>query len=119
MLLTISSFGLSLEGLQLSYTLDSQTTTVQFDACATCTLLKAAGIIEDFTTDRNGEPVILYSDSYEPAGYGYELWHRFVHSFPISLRIAEMIIEYREETTARQKTIAQINYLLSPLQATA
>ncbi|MBD0289217.1 MAG: hypothetical protein ICV79_27935 [Flavisolibacter sp.] len=118
--LTITHYSLTTEGLQLSYTFDGQHTNLSLDACSFCELLKEAGAIEDFTTDGNSEPVILYSDSNEPVGYGYELWCDFIKSFPFNSRVAELLIEHRESTQTYRRTVATIDYLLSPLtKATA
>lgn len=80
---------------------------------ATCDLLQQMGLIEDFTTDRNGEPVILYADSKENQGFGYCLWHDFIKSFFINERVAEMVLEYKTSTELLAETVNTINYLLN------
>jgi hypothetical protein len=109
----IKSFSISIQGLQLSYS----NKVLKYDACATCELFKKVGFIEDFTQDNNGEPVILFADSNEPQGFGYELWCYFVKSFPSSLRVAEMLIEGLEANDSAVRAISVINKLLQPLKA--
>jgi hypothetical protein len=110
-------FNFNCTGLHFSYFANGVRNIVKLDPCATCDLLKSAGLIEDFTTDRNGEPVILFSDNNEPQGYGYELWFQFVESFPLSNRVIEILAEYREQSRRTKKQLATIIYLLSPLKA--
>jgi hypothetical protein len=110
---------LTIDGLTLIYSVNGQKITAKYDAPATCDLLKNAGLIEDFTTDSNGEPVVLFSDNNTPVGYGYELWCDFIKSFPFCDRVAEMLAEYRENYKAFARIIGKCNYLLHPLQATA
>src|SRR5437868_4699734 len=93
----ISGYAFSLEGLKISFTKDRQRTTLSFDPLSTCDILKATGLIEDFTSDKNAEPVILYTDSQEPQGYGYELWYRFIKSFPVTMDLLQSILERRQE----------------------
>ena len=113
----ISSFRFSVDGLRIQSTNGLTTSTLTLAPCATCDLLKDAGAIEDFTTDGNGEPVILYSDSSEPQGYGYEPWYRFVTTFAFTHRHAEILLEHKEQRKAFRRTQAIIVQLLSPLAA--
>lgn len=115
----INSFSLTITGLQIHYTKDGVNFHNSYDPLATCNVLKDAGLIEDFTMDKNGEPVFLYSDSNEPQGYGYELWCYFIKSFPMGSEVAQMLIEFKEGREVYNTVMTQINYLLYPLKATA
>ena len=114
----ILSFAFNVNGLEIAIINDNGITTKKFDACATCNLLKRFGSIEDFTTDKNGEPVILFSDNSEPKGYGYQLWCDFVKSFYFTHRTAEILIEFEEMQMASRKFQARIKALLAPLYST-
>ena len=117
--ITIIGFSLSLQGLKIIYQKEDQANSIQYDPCAACDFFKTAGLIEDFTTDPNGEPIILYTDQDEYHGYGYELWHRFVKSFYLTRRMVELLIEGKESQKQFLRTIATINYLLTPLSSVA
>lgn len=115
--LSLSGWRLSVDGFSLSYTQDGVSHSTSFDPCATCAFFKDCTLIEDFTQDSNGEPVILYTDGNEPQGYGYELWHRFAKSFPLCDELAFALLEYkisREESEAFQ---TRVESLLAPLAA--
>jgi hypothetical protein len=118
-MLHVTNFTLTVDGLTLTYTFNGQTTTAKYDPSATCSLLKGAGFIEDFTTDNNGEPVILFSDNNHPVGYGFELWCHFVKSFFLNDRVAQMLAEWKERCKNVARFNGRINYLLYPLKATA
>ena len=117
--ISINSFSLTIAGLQISYAKSGANFITNYDPLATCNLLKDAGLIEDYTGDKNGEPVILYTDNNEPQGYGFELWCYFVKSFPMGSEVAQMLIEYKEGRKVYNTVMAKINYLLHPLKATA
>lgn len=84
-----------------------------FDPCATVDLLVQMGLVEDFSIDRNGEPVILYCDNKEDRGYGFCLWHEFVKTFFINERVAEMVLEYKTSSELLAETVNTINHLLN------
>jgi len=106
----INSFSFTINGLKISFIEDNEKTILSFDPLATCDLFKNIGFIEDFTTDRNGEPVILFTDKNFPQGYGYELWCDFVKSCPNQKRIAEIIIEHRQEQEYLKELRQFVNY---------
>lgn len=115
----LKNFNFNVTGLKLNYSINKTNYSLILDPLATCSLLHNAGLIEDFSTDTNGEPVILFTDKNENRGfgYGYELWCYFVKSFLFTNRIAEMLVEYREEKKATNKALGIIKYLLQPLKA--
>jgi hypothetical protein len=115
--LSLTGYRLSLDGLTLSYTKNSIYYCASFDPCATCAFLQQASAIEDFTLDKNSEPVILYSDNNEPQGYGFELWHQFVKSFPLCEKLAFLLLEYKIQREEHAQFQATVNHLLSPLAA--
>jgi hypothetical protein len=114
---SLNSFSFTLAGLQFNYLVNGKNTILSLDPKATCSLLQVAGMIEGFDTDSNGEPVILFTDHSYPEGYGFDQWCYFVKFFPISYRIAQTLVEYREENKAFRKAEAKIIYMLQPLQA--
>lgn len=105
------------QGLDITYTYKGQTTHLQLCPKATCQLLQDAGLIEGFNLDENSEPVILFTDNTYPAGYGFDRWNSFVCTFKISHRMAQKIMEFREDRKAHEGFQATVAYLLEPLQA--
>lgn len=116
---TVTHYSLTIEGMQLGLTAAGEK--YQFTNCPkeSCQVLKEAGLIEDFTIDKNGEPVILYADKNKPQGYGYELWCHFVKSFPNVLRVGQMIIEALQDSAVTKRNTMIINRMLSPLKHAA
>lgn len=111
------NFKFSINGTEIIYASSGEKTRLVLDAAATCEELKSLGAIEDFAIDRNGEPVVLYSDANEPVGYGFEPWCLFLQSFPFNQRVAEIIVESREDRKAFREFQNRIIRLLSPLKA--
>src|SRR2546423_15024471 len=94
----ISGYSFSLEGLKISYTKDGEKFTLTLDSKASCQAFKECGFIEDFTIqDSTGEPVILFTDDQQPLGYGYQLWHDFIKSFPLNMSLLISVLESRQE----------------------
>lgn len=97
----IKNFSLSVVGLTIN--------NLSFCPRATCELLKEAGFIEDWTTDNNGEPVILYADHHEPNGFGFEKWYRFQQRFFINERVAQMLLEHIGYTQTANRIDSLLN----------
>jgi hypothetical protein len=95
--ISLTSFAFSVEGFYLCYLYKHDTIRAFYDAKATAQLFQDAGFIEGFDLDKNGEPVILYTDETRPQGYNGAQWSDFLKTFPMQKRIAEMLAEYREE----------------------
>lgn len=116
--ITLTSFALTISGLKLTYTVDGQKTVRTFDPHATCDFLQGFDLIEGFDQDRNGEPVILFTDNVCGVPQtGYALWFRFVEGYEVSRRMAEIFVDRIEMTRAFAKTQATITRLMKPLQA--
>ena len=115
--LNIHHYTFNIHGLQIFYTYKGEDTELSLCPGAVCDLLKDTKLIEDFTMDSNGEPVILYTDNKFPPGYGFEYWSAFVVFFPIPYRMALKLMEYREDRLASEQVQATIIRLLEPLQA--
>lgn len=113
----LGRFTFNIEGFQATYAYRGKTITLSLCPAALCDLLKETKQIEDFTMDRNGEPVILFSDNSFPPGYGFEYWCAFVRFFPISYRMAVALLQYREDRKDHRRFQVVVNNLLSPLQA--
>jgi hypothetical protein len=118
-MITVTDYSLTIEGMKL--TMSAANETYVFTNCPkeACQVLKEAGLIEDFTIDKNGEPVILYTDKNEPKGYGYELWCHFVKSFPNVLRVGQMIIDAVIDVNVSKRNRLIVNRMLSPLNKAA
>lgn len=114
---SLNSFRFDLHGLQLDYDVDGEKSILIFDPCATCDLLKYNKLIEDFDIDKNGEPVILFTDRTYPEGYGFDQWISFVVFFPIKFRTAQLLLESWKDKQQFEKDEATIGELLSPLEA--
>jgi hypothetical protein len=114
----INNYAFSVNGFHLNYSTQQQSFDLTFDAKATANLLKQAGIIEDFDLDKNGEPVILYTDSmYGRPVSGFCLWCDYVKTFRFIGRHAEILAEHIEGRKSFMKTKAVISNLLQPLTA--
>lgn len=112
------SFALTIAGLQLIYSVDGKTTNRRFCPHSTCELLQDFNLIEGFDKDRNGEPVILFTDNVcGVCKTGYALWFRFVEGFQVSQRMAEIFVDRIEMTKQSGRTQANIIRLMKPLQA--
>ena len=107
----LNGYCLNYDGLKISFTKGGEKSTTTYDPKATCDLFKEIGYIEDFTFDKNGEPVILFTDNSVPPGYGYELWCNFIKSFPGKESLFLNVIEYKEERKAFKKLQTAINYI--------
>ena len=117
---TVNSYSLSIDGLSIAYTSGTEKTILNFDAKAACNLFEDAGMIEGFDIDKNGEPVIYYTESiYGRKAACYCLWFEFVKTFPFIQRHAEILVEHQTDPREFKKTYAKINYLLSPLRQPA
>lgn len=114
--LTIISFSFSIKGLVIIYN-NGENNVLTLCPLATCDILKDCRFIEDFTIDKNGEPVILYSDIKEPREYGFCYWCQFVRTFFFSQRVAEMILEYKASFSTYESNMKRINRLLNPSKA--
>lgn len=108
--LALIGYSLNYGGLQLSWTSHGQKFFLIYDPCATCEFLKGLRIIEDFTLDKNGEPVIMFTDSNKPEGYGFALWCSFIKSYPFQRRHFEIFAEDRTTTWNFKNLQRQINY---------
>jgi hypothetical protein len=115
MQLSLTSFRFDVNGLQLDYTLDGENGSLSFDPRATCQLFKENSLIEDFDSDRNGDPVILFCDGTYPEGYGFDRWNSFVCFFPVNFRTAQLLIEAKFQGQQTRRDLARVSYLLSPL----
>lgn len=113
----LGRFTFDLQGFCATYAYKGETTSLTLCLAALCDLLKETKLIEDFTLDRNSEPVILYTDNKFPPGYGFEYWSAFVKFFPISYRMGVKLLEWREERRKHREFQAIIVSLLSPLAA--
>lgn len=115
--ITLKGYALSIDGLQVSYQSCLDRYTLSFDPLATCELFKSVSLIEDFDRDSNGEPVILFTDTNESQGYGFELWHRFVQSFPFTEQMAALIADGHYQESSHRKLIDKVNALLTPIDS--
>lgn len=116
----VNSFGLSIDGLSIIFIKDNQSTTLSFDPFATVSLLTDAGMLEGFDKSHYGEPVILFTNNeYGQDATGFMHWCSFIHVFPMSQRLAEMIVDYLDFKKLSNQTQSTIAMLLAPLQATA
>lgn len=113
----INSFSFTTEGLKINYTTEGQTTKLSFDAKASADLFQQFGVIEGWDIDRNGEPVILYTDNQEGIGYGFEMWCQFVSSFGFNEKYALLIVEMREDLRRNQERRAIVSRMYSKLEA--
>jgi hypothetical protein len=115
----IISFCFAIDGFSITYS-DSnrEINSLSFDPLSTCNLFQHFSIIEGFDIDRNGEPVILYTDSYfhQPVT-GWSFWCDFVKSYPFTGRHAELIAEAIEDHNYFRNFESIINTLLEPLEA--
>jgi hypothetical protein len=108
--IAINNFGLSIEGLQINNKF--------FCPKATCDLLDQMHLIEAWSTDSNGEPVILFEKEVDADGAwgtttGFEFWCHFIKSFFFSQRVAEMVLEHISSTTLYQISLNKIDNLLN------
>jgi hypothetical protein len=111
----VEKFGLSIDGLTLAYSANNVKNIFQFDALSTCNLFQDLNIIEGFDTDKNGEPVILFTQSFgRTPTTGFCFWCDFIRSHPFCKRQAEIIGEQIESAKAKRKLIKRINSLLKP-----
>lgn len=114
----INNYAFSVNGFHLNYSASRKTFDLTFDAKATADLFKKAGIIEDFDFDKNGEPVILYTEVlYGRPATGFCFWCDYVRTFGFINRHAEIIAEYIESNKSFRKTEAVISQLMQPLTA--
>ena len=117
---TVNSYSLSIDGLTIAYTSGSAKTYLFFDPKATCELFESRSMIEGFDIDKNGEPVIYYTETiYGRSATAFCFWCDFVRTFPFILRHAEILVEHLIDTSEFKKTYAKINHLLSPLKKPA
>jgi hypothetical protein len=104
--ITLTSFGLDINGLTISYSFKGENTTLSFDPPATCQLFLDHKLIEGF--EMGDEPIILYEcehDFYDEDSeqvfwttkIGYCLWRDFVQSFVLIDRHCQLIAEARED----------------------
>src|SRR5689334_5916792 len=77
----LDHYSFNINGLDITYRHDNQTTHLSLCPKATCQLFQDAGLIEGFDFDENNEPVILFTDNTFPAGYGFDRWNSFVRVF--------------------------------------
>ncbi len=87
--ITIQGFGLTIEGLSLSYSIGSVNHNLFFDPNATANLMQHMGWIDDFEIDENNEPVI-------DIGEKVKFWYSFVNSFQPTDEQAFLIVTYKE-----------------------
>jgi hypothetical protein len=116
-ILLIGTFAFNLKGFDVIYSVKGVRTHLRLCPKATCELLQEAGLIEGFEIDKNGEPVILFTDNTLPAGYGFDQWASFVCFFKISRQMAVKLMEYREDRKKSRSFQTKVNYLLKPAQA--
>ena len=116
--LNINRFGLTIDGLSISYTKNNRTVNLSFDAFATCDLLLSLNVIEGVDKDANNEPVVLFvSSTCGVPRTGFALWYLFTKHFNLNKRQAEIILEYIEDQKRLKVANAIINNLLHPLKA--
>jgi hypothetical protein len=113
----IGSYKFNLEGLEITYSNHGHTTHLTLCPKATCQLFQDAGLIEGFDIDQNGEPVILFTDSSFPAGYGFDYWNSFVCFFRLTYKMAVKLMEYWEDRKGSKTFQAAVSNLLRPLAA--
>lgn len=109
----ISGFSFGYEGLKITYTLNYLGFILHLDPKATCEAFKECGFIQDWTIDKNLEPVILFEVLNDPIGYGYELWCHFIKSFPITIDLLQSVLERKGEQEINQWYYATIQRLLA------
>lgn len=121
----LTSFNLSIAGLQISYSANNSQNILNYDSKATCDLFEDLRIIEGFEIDyKTGEPVILgmrehdYEDqegfvqwTSSPVAIS---WCDYITTYPFTHRHAELLAEELESNTAHRKILGKINSLLFP-----
>jgi hypothetical protein len=114
MSVNINSYKLSIDGLTITYTYKQESATLFFDPKATCELFEHVGMIEGFDIDKNGEPIIYYTERIwcRPAT-AFCLWFEFVKTFPFIQRHAEILVEHLADAREFKKTYDKIDNLLS------
>lgn len=111
----LKKYRFSLSGLQLIYTYKGENFNVSLDPLATCQLLQDMKQIEGFDIDRNGEPVILYSES--ATSYGYCFWFEFVKTYPLNFLMCRVMADHLEDCKGFVRNRAMIINMFSPLAA--
>jgi hypothetical protein len=115
--ITVQSFSFSIEGLTVTFTKGISTSTLILCPAATCDLFAQLGAIEGFDLDKNNEPVILFTDNqYGRPATGWDVWANFVKRFPLTERMVQIFMEYKEERKAHKRFQGKIKYLLFPLE---
>lgn len=112
----LNHFTFNINGLDVTYRYESQTTHLQLCPRATCQLLEDAGLIEGFDLDENGEPVILFTSDSVRSQYGFDRWNSFVCTFKLSWLMVLRLMNFREDRKASRIFQATVKNLLSPLQ---
>ena len=110
--MNIKFFSFSVLGLKVV----TSNKTVTLDPRATCELLQSLNQIDDFTSDRNGEPVILFVDHQEPTGYGYQMWCDFVKTFRMMKSEVRVLVQHLDDQACFARSRAIIANLLPTTQ---
>lgn len=98
-MLTINHFQLTNEGIQLRYSVDNQNRKVFIENRPACEMLKATGIIQDFTEDKNHEPVVRTSNADNIP------WCRFIKLLSIDTTLPQKIAEYNNRHFIKDKEL--------------
>ena len=116
--ITITNYSLTIEGLKINYSKDSESFTYSLDAFASCDLFKTIGLIEDYDSDGN-EPIILYEAEGTYHGYEGARWNEFVKTFPLPKEYALIIAQHHEELKHCSEVFGKVGALPQQLRATA
>ncbi len=84
----INHFALTIEGIELRYSANNEDNKVFIQQRPACEVLKAIGVIKDYSEDQNNEPVVDTDSKVKQA------WCQFIKLFRIDTTIQQKIAEY-------------------------